>query len=194
MSGGSLLATVAFARCPAHERFVQSFAGQTKGRYVIAYLAGVGLLGGSKLVDSIKEDLGFPLYHPDKMYPGRDVAVVCDRAARAGLSLVRLGELIVPARLRANPEMFDGLTVEQAFSVLEQASQRDTSYYVNASWPAPQIEPGHAVVFRPGRPTPCETFVGIIQGLLNTYGVAGSAQETACLWEGHPFCRFEARW
>lgn len=190
----SLLPTVAFAKSPAHERFVQGFEGQTKGRYVIAYLAGVGVLGGHTVVDSIKRELGSPVYLPDGMYPGRDLAVICDRAARAGLSLARLGQLIMPSRQRANPEMFEGKTIEEAFEVLEQASRRDTSYYENKSWPPPKIEPGCAVVYRPGRPTPCETFVGIVQGLLKVFGVSGSVRETACLWKGSAYCTFEARW
>lgn len=189
-----LLPTVAFAKSPAHERFVQSFEGQTKGRYVIAYLAGVGVLGGASLAESIKRELGNPVYLPDGMYPGRDLAVICDRAARAGFSLSRLGQLIMPSRQRANPEMFRDRTIQEAFEVLEQASRRDTTYYENKSWPSPRIEPGHAVVYRPGRPTPCETFVGIVEGLLRIFGVSGTVRETACLWEGSSHCTFEARW
>ncbi len=189
-----LLPSVAFAKSPDHERFVQSFEGQTKGRYIIAYLAGVGVLGGHAMVDAIKGELGNPVYLPDGMYPGRDLAVICDRAARAGLSLARLGQLIMPSRQRANPEMFQGKTIEEAFEVLEQASRRDTSYYENKSWPPPQIEPGCAVVYRPGRPTPCETFVGIVEGLLKVFGVTGAVRETACLWEDGAHCTFEARW
>jgi hypothetical protein len=190
----SPLATVAFAKTPAHERFVQGFEGQTKGRYAITYLAAVGVLGGTALVESIKRDLGNKVYLPEGMYPGRDVAVICDRALRAGLSMARLGEQIIPSRLRANPEMFAGMTIMEAFQVLEQASTNDTSYYQDKSWPAPQIEPGHALVYRPGRPSPCETFVGILQGFFNAFRVRGSAREIACIWEGSPYCTFEARW
>lgn len=190
----SPLARVAFAKTAAHGRFVQGFEGRAKGRHVIAYLAGVGMLGGQDLVGSIKRDLGNPTYLPDAMYPGRDLAVICDRAARAGLSLRRLGEIILPSLRRANPEIFERKTIAEAFEVLEQASRRDTSYYENETWPAPQLAPGRAVVFRPGRPTPCETFEGILLGLLKTFGVEGSVKETECLWKGSPYCAFEARW
>ena len=187
------LAAVAFAKSAAHERFVQCFEGKTKGRYAIAYLAAAGVLGGPELVASIKRELGNKVFLPDGMYSGRDVALICDRAARAGLSMARLGEQIIPSRLRANPEMFDGMAITDAFQVLEQASQNDTTYY-NQTWPPPRIEPGRALLYRPGRPTPCETFVGILQGYLKVFGVQGSAQEIACIWEGSPFCTFEVRW
>ncbi|HEV8578322.1 MAG TPA: hypothetical protein VGX68_04510 [Thermoanaerobaculia bacterium] len=188
------LAAVAFAKSAAHERFVQSFEGKTKGRYAIAYLAAAGVLGGPALVESIKWDLGNKVFLPEEMYPGRDVALICDRAARAGLSMARLGEQIIPSRLRANPEMFQGKTILEAFQVLEQASQNDTTYYANQTWPPPQIEPGRALLYRPGRPTPCETFVGILHGYLKAFGVQGSAREVACIWEGSPYCTFEVRW
>lgn len=36
-----LLKTVAFAKSPEHERFVQDFEGMARGRYALAYLVGV---------------------------------------------------------------------------------------------------------------------------------------------------------
>lgn len=44
-----LLKSVAYAKSPAHERLVRDFEGKSKGRYVLAYLVGIGVLGGSEL-------------------------------------------------------------------------------------------------------------------------------------------------
>jgi hypothetical protein len=190
----SLLRTVAFAKSPEHERFVQEFEGQTRGRYAIAYLVGIQVLGGPKLRAEIEAELGNPTFLPDQLYSALYVAIVCDRAVRAGLPVVRLGELCFPAFRRAHRELFEHTSVEDGFSLLERASRQDSGYYGDQQWPQPQLGAGRAVVFRPGRPTPCEAYVGILSGMLQSFGVEGSARETACLWQGAPFCTFEAVW
>jgi hypothetical protein len=108
--------------------------------------------------------------------------------------MTRLGELVIPSYKRANPKAFEGKTVMEAFEILEKASREDSAYYGDQEWPAPVIEPGRAVLCRPGRPTPCDTFVGTLLGLLKAFGTAGSARETGCRWEGQPYCTFEAVW
>jgi hypothetical protein len=112
------LARVAFAKNPEHERFVQGFAGRTRGRYALAYLVGVEILAGSDLRKSIEAELGNPVYLPAELCDGRDLAVICDRALRAGVSMTRLGELVIPSYKRANPKAFEGKTVTEAFGNL----------------------------------------------------------------------------
>lgn len=189
-----LLKTVAFAKSPEHERFVQDFKGKTRGRYALAYLVGVGVLGGPKLRASIETELGNPQFVPGEMYPALHVAVICDRAVRARLAITRLGELCFPAFRRAHRGLFEHKSVMDGFQLLERASRQDSGYYGDQRWPDPKVEPGHAVVYRPGRPTPCDAYVGILLGMLRSFGVEGSAEETACLWEGAPYCAFETRW
>lgn len=189
-----LLPTVAFAKSPEHERFVQEFQGETRGRYALAYLVGVEVVGGPDLRNSIDRELGNPLFLPDQMIPALNLAVICDRAVRARLAIPRLGELAFPAFRRAHRELFEKTSVADGFDLLERASRQDSSYYGAQAWPAPQVQAGRAVMFRPGRPTPCEAHVGIIVGMLRSFGVEGAAEETACRWQGAPFCTFEVKW
>src|SRR5262245_7269946 len=124
-----LLTSIAYAKSPEHERFVRDFEGTSKGRYVLAYLVGVAVLGGSELRASIERELGSVRYFPDDMFPALHLVVICDRAVRAGLSIPRLGELVFPAFKRARPELFAGTDVMDGFRLLEKASREDSGYY-----------------------------------------------------------------
>ena len=143
---------------------------------------------------SSEGELGNVEFVPDRMYSALNLSVICDRAVRAGLSMVRLGELCFPAFRRANRELFENTGVADGFALLERASRQDSEYYGGKQWPEPQVEPARAVMFRPGRPTACDAYVGIISGMLQSFGVECSVRETACLWQGAPFCTFEAVW
>ncbi len=186
------LDSVAYAKNPDHERFIQAFTGQCRGRYHLAFLVGVEILAGPPLRAEIERDLGHPRYVSDQMYGGRDLAVIFDRAMRAGIRAERLGELVIPTYRRANPHLFDGKTVADAFEILELGYRTDTTY--GGISPAHEVEPGRVRIFRAGQPTPCAVFVGVIHGLLKVFGAEGSAAETACQWEGARACCFEARW
>lgn len=186
------LESVAYAKNPDHERFIQGFIGECRGRYHLAFLVGVEILQGPPLRAKIEGDLGHPRCLPDEMYPGRDLAVIFDRAVRAGLSAERLGQLVIPTYKRSNPQIFEGKTVADAFEILERGYRTDTTY--GSVSPAHEAGPGRVRIFRVGHPTPCAVFVGVIGGLFKVFGVEGSAAETACQWEGAATCCFEARW
>ena len=186
------LTSVAYAKNPDHERFIQGFTGQCRGRYHLAYLVGVEILSGPALRAEIERDLGQPRYLPDQMYPSRDLAVIFDRAVRAGLSAERLGELVIPTYKRVNPHAFEGRSVADGFEILERGWRTETTY--GGVSPAHEVEPGRVKIFRVGQPTPCAFFVGVIHGLFKAFGVEGSAAETTCQWEGAQSCCFEARW
>lgn len=146
----SLLKTVAFAKSPEHERFVQDFSGKTRGRYALAYLVGVEVLGGPGLRASIERELGSPQFVPDEMYAALNVAVICDRAVRARLAITRLGELCFPAFRRAHRELFEHTSVMDGFQLLERASRQDSGYYGDQRWPDPKVEPGSCRRVPPG--------------------------------------------
>jgi hypothetical protein len=166
--------------------------GQLKGRYVIAFLVGVEFLGGAQLRKKIEFELGDPVYGPDAWAPARDIIVIFDRAARAGVDVERMGELVMPAFKRAHPQLFVGKTVLDAFDILESGYRTDTTY--GGVSPEAEKNVGRLRVFRTGSPVPCQYFVGVVKGLLQVFGVAGSVREIACQWEGGKSCCFEARW
>jgi hypothetical protein len=187
-----LLTTIAYAKNLKHQRFVQSFEGQLKGRYVIAFLVGVEFLGGAPLRQQIERDLGDPNYGPDAWVSARDMVVIFDRAARNGVSVERMGELVMPAHKRANPQQYAKRSVYDAFEILERGYRQDTSY--GGVSPEPEKSSGLMRVFRSNAPGPCQYFVGVIKGLLQCFGVNGTVREVACQWEGGKSCCFEARW
>jgi hypothetical protein len=188
-----LLTTIAYARNVNHQRFVQRFEGKLKGRYVIAFLVGVEFLGGAPLRQQIERELGHPVYGPDQWVSARDMVVIFDRAARSGVSVERMGELVMPAYKRANPQAFVGRSVYDAFAILEKGYRQDTTY--GGVSPEAEKLSGLMRVFRTGSPGPCQYFVGVIKGLLQCLGVvSGSVREVACQWEGAKSCCFEARW
>jgi hypothetical protein len=186
------LSTVAYARSDEHLRFLQTFGGKLKGRYVIGFLVGVEYLGGASLRRDIERELGRPHYGPDEWVPVREMVVVFDRAMRAGVSVERIGELVMPAYKRAHPEAFAGRTVSDAFDILERAYRQDTSY--GGVSPGLEKAPGLVRVHRFNSPLPCPCFSGVIKGLLQTFGVLSSVDEIACQWQGARSCCWEARW
>jgi hypothetical protein len=186
------LTTIAYAKNLDHQRFIQSFEGKLKGRYVMAFLVGVEFLGGAPLRQQIERELGNPAYGPDQWASARDMVVIFDRAARHGVSVERMGELVMPAYKRANPQAFAGKSVYDAFAILERGYRQDTSY--GGVSPEPEKLAGLMRVFRSNAPGPCQYFVGVIKGLLQCFGVGGSVREVACQWEGAKSCCFEARW
>jgi hypothetical protein len=187
------LSTIAYAKNLAHQRFVQSFEGKLKGRYVMAFLVGVEFLGGAALRQQIEHELGNPHYAPDEWTSARDMIVIFDRAARAGVSVERMGELVMPAYKRANPQAFAGKNVIDAFDILERGYRMDTTY--GGVSPESERMLGRVRVFRIGSPVPCPYFVGVLRGLLQCFGVAGVVSEIGCQWdEGGKSCCFEARW
>jgi hypothetical protein len=188
-----LLTSIAYAKNVAHEKFVLGFDGQLKGRYVIAFLVAVEYLGGAALRKAIERELGDPLYVPDQWTPARDMIVIFDRAARAGVSVERMGELVIPAYKRAHPEAFVGKTVLDASDILERGYRNDTTY--GGVSPEAEKSPGRLRAFRANSPVPCQYFVGVIRGLLQVLGTTGTVHEVACQWEGGgKSCCFEARW
>jgi hypothetical protein len=186
------LANIAFAKSPAQQRFIQTFDGKLKGRYVIGYLVGVEFLGSTPLRHQIEKDLGNPRYAPDEWVSVRDVAIIFDRAVRAGLSVERLGELVMPAYKRAYPKEFEGRSVYDAFEVLERAYRQDTSY--GGISPALEKSAGLVRVHRINSPLPCDCFSGVIRGLFQCFGVVCTVTEISCQWMGGPSCCWEARW
>jgi hypothetical protein len=183
---------VAYAKNPIHERFIQAFQGKLKGRYLIAFFVGVEYLGGGALRQQIERELGQPHYGPDQWVDARHMVIMFDRAVRAGASVERIGELVMPAYKRAHPEAFVGRTIFDAFEILERGYRQDTTYGGVAS--VPELSPGRVRVFRSNSPLPCQYFVGVIKGLLQCFDSIGSVQETRCQWEGHDRCCFETRW
>jgi hypothetical protein len=189
---GATLSTVAYAKSPSHERFIQGFGGKLKGRYLIGFLVGVEYLGGAPLRQQIERELGNPHYGPEEWVGVRDMAVIFDRAVRAGVSVERVGELVMPSYKRANPLAFEGRTVQEAFDILERAYRQDTSY--GGVSPGLDKALGLVRVHRVNSPLPCQCFSGVIKGLLQCFGVIGSVHEIACQWEGANSCCWEARW
>lgn len=186
------LPTIAYAKNAAHERFIKSFTGQMKARYNLAFLVGVEYIGGQALRAAIERDLGDPRYRPEDWCSTLDAVLIFDRAARAGISVERLGELVLPTYRRANPKVFDGKNVTDGFDILESAYRADTSY--GGVSPGHEVKPGRVRLFRADSPLPCAYFVGVVRGLLQVFGVSGEVREVACQWEGEPVCGFEARW
>jgi hypothetical protein len=186
------LPTVAYAKSQAHQRFIQEFGGKLKGRYVIGFLVGVEYLGGAPLRQAIERELGNPHYLPEEWVAVHDMAVVFDRAVRAGVSVERIGELVMPAYKRAHPEAFAGRTIHDAFDILERAYRQDTTY--GGVSPGIEKAPGLVRVHRVNSPLPCDCFSGVIKGLLHTFGVFSAVHEIACQWEGAKSCCWEARW
>ncbi len=189
---GAALESIAYAKNPAHERFIQNFGGKLKGRYVIGFLVGVEYLGGAPLRKQIEAELGNPRYGPDEWVAVRDMAVIFDRAIRAGVSVERMGELVMPAYKRSHPQAFAGRTVQDAFDILERAYRQDTTY--GGVSPGLEKAPGLVRVHRFNSPLPCPCFSGVIKGLFHTFGVLSSVHEIACQWEGANSCCWEARW
>jgi hypothetical protein len=190
--GGPALDTIAYAKNPAHERFIQNFDGKLKGRYVIGFLVGVEFLGGAPLRGRIEAELGNPHYAPDEWVAARDMVIIFDRAVRAGVAVERIGELVTPAYKRSHPEAFAGRTIHDAFDILEGAYRQDTTY--GGVSPGIEKAPGLVRVHRLNSPIPCACFSGVIKGLLQTFGVLSSVHEIACQWEGAHSCCWEARW
>jgi hypothetical protein len=190
--GSTTIFKVAYAKSPSHEHFIQGFDGKLKGRYLIAFLVGVEFLGGPALRQEIERELGNPHYGPDQWTDARHMVIVFDRAARAGISVERIGELVMPAYKRANANAFAGRTIVSAFEILENGYRQDTTY--GGVSLAPGTAPGLVHVFRTNSPLPCEYFVGVIKGLLQCFDIVGSVHETACQWQGAHRCCFETRW
>ena len=182
---------IAYAKNATHNQFLHSFEGKVKGRYLLAFLVGIGFVGGTKLRQDIETDLGNPAYILDEWYPGRDVIFMFDRAVRSGLSPERIGLLSVPAYKRANPTLFEGKTARQAFELLDQGLRSETSY---AFSPTVFVEATRALVHRRDAPIPCGYMVGLLKGLLDVVPVHGTVQEIECQWDGVRACRYEACW
>ena len=187
-----LVTDVAYAKSPEHNERLSHYEGGVKGRYLLAFLAGVGCLGGSELRAEVESDLGSPEYRLDTWYPVAHMVLIFDRAARAGIELRRLGGLVLPAYKRAHPERFEGQSVEQAFDVLERGFREDTTY--GGVSQAHEITPGLVRLFRTDSPVPCDFFCGVVEGLFHVFGVAGTVSEVECQWEGAESCCFEAHW
>ena len=185
------LPSVAYAKNPEHERFIQSFEGQVKGRYHLAFLVGIEYIGGHDLRARIEKELANPHYQPDDWYSARDMVVMFDRAVRAGLAVGRVGELVMPTYKRSNPKAFEGKTIIHGFEILEQAYRAHTSY--GGVSPPHEVEPRCVRLYRLS-PLPCEYFVGVVKGLLSVFGIQGTSREVTCQWEGGVRCCFEARW
>jgi hypothetical protein len=180
---------VRFAKTPEHAEFLRTFEGQIKGRYIIAVLVGIGVLGGAELRAEVERQLGHASFTPDQMYPASEYVLACDRAARAGLSFVRIGELIFPAYRRAHPELFEGRTVFDAFKLLEHAYRTETTW---GGMSAPMALDGrHATFYRRSQPAPCEMGKGVLLGVLRAFDATGTVEETACQWEGAEACRLD---
>ena len=186
------ITNVAYAKNPEHNERLRSYEGGVKGRYMLAFLAGVSCLGGPELRAQIEDDLGNPEYRLDTWYPVQHMVLTFDRAARAGIELRRLGGLVLPAYKRAHPERFAGQTVEQAFDVLERGFREDTTY--GGVSQAHETSPGRVRLFRTDSPVPCDFFCGVVEGLFSVFGMEGSVSEKECQWEGTDSCCFEAQW
>ncbi len=183
---------VAYAKSPMHERFLQGFEGKLRGRYPLAFLVGVEYLGGAALRQDIERELGNPHYGPDEWTDARHLVVMFDRAVRAGVSVERIGELVMPAYKRAHLKVFEGATIVDGFDILERAYRQDTTYGGVAS--ARERAPGMVRVFRTNSPLPCQYFIGVLKGLFQCFDLIGSVHEIACQWEGASCCCFETHW
>jgi hypothetical protein len=184
--------SVSYAKNPAHEAFIRTFKGQCRGRYAVAFLVGAGLTAGAELRAKIEAELGHPKYGLDDWCDARDCAFIFDRCIRAGVSVERIGELVLPAYKRAHPKVFEGKTVLNAFEILEAAYRADTSY--GGVSPGLVASAGRATVYRKDSPLPCDYFVGVIKGLLSVFGARGSVRETECQWDGAPACTYLTTW
>jgi hypothetical protein len=186
------LESVAYAKSSAHQRFIQGFEGQLRGRYLSVFLQIAGVLGGPKLRTDIERELEHPRYHPDQMSSARHGVLIFDRATRAGVSVERMGEMVMAAYKQANPEVFEGKSVLDAFELLEAAYRRDTTY--GGVSPGLRLGRNEASIFRRNSAFPCAYFAGVIKGTLLLFHVVGSVTEPECQWQGAPSCRYDARW
>ncbi len=183
---------IVYAKNAAHQKFLEDFQGQMKGRSSIAALVVIEFVAGSKLRKEIEAELGNPAYQTHEWCSARDLIVIYDRAIRAGVSAERLGFRVMPNYKRTFPELFEGKTVRDAFGILEKAYRENTTYGGVA--PAAQIEPARALVYRKNSPLPCGYFVGVINGLLDIFSVKATTREIECQWEGAPACCYETQW
>jgi hypothetical protein len=186
------LSRIVYAKNAKHEAFIQQFDGKLKARYVISYLVSVEFVGSTPLRKLIENELGNPKYRPDDWVSAWNMVVIFQRATEMGLSSERLGETVFPAYKRSRPALFEGRSLLDGFSILEQAYRDDTTY--GGVSQGRDLEPGCARLYRKGSPLPCEYFVGVLKGVLRVFGARGSVQEVACEWEGRPSCCFEVRW
>ena len=183
---------IAYAKNEAHQRFLESFNGELKGRINITFLVVIEFVGGSALRKEIETALGNPIYQPEKWYSARDPILMFDHAIRAGLPMERLGRRVMPAFRRTHPGIFEGKTVRNAFEILENAYRADTTY--GGVTHGMVVEPTRALVYRKGSPLPCDYFVGVINGLLGIFSIEAKTREVECQWDGAPACCFEANW
>lgn len=183
---------IVYAKNAAHQKFLEGFQGQMKGRSSIAALVVIEFVAGSKLRKEIEAELGNPTYQTHEWCSARDLIVIYDRAIRAGVSAERLGIRVMPNYKRTFPELFEGKTVRDAFGILEKAYRENTTYGGVA--PAAQIEPSRALIYRKNSPLPCDYFVGVINGLLDLFSVKAATREIECQWEGAPACCYETQW
>jgi hypothetical protein len=183
---------VHYAKNPRHDRFLCEFEGHIKGRYLLALLVGTGVLGGLPLRQEVERELGLTSCAPDQMYDAALYIRACDRASRAGLSMVRMGELIFPAYRRSHPALFEGKTVVDAFRLLEHAYRTETSWG-GMSQPL-RLQGNQATFYRKSQPGPCELGKGALLGVLRTFELSGAVDEVACQWEGAEACRLEVTW
>ena len=183
---------IAYAKNDAHQRFLENFQGQLKGRINITFLVVIEFVGGPALRKEIELALGNPTYEPEKWYSARDPILMFDRALRAGLPMERLGRRVMPAFKRTFPSLFEGKSVRDAFHILERAYRTDTTYGGVA--PGMLVEPTRALIYRKGSPLPCDYFVGVINGLLGIFSIEAKTREVECQWDGAPACCYEADW
>ncbi len=187
-----LLDNVVYARNPAHQKFIQCFEGELRGRYLSTFLQIAGVLGGARLRADIERELGNPRYEPDGMLSVRHAVVIFDRAERAGVSVEGMGEMVMAAYKQANPEAFAGKSVINVFELLEAAYRRDTSY--GGVSPGLRMGNTEASIFRRNSVFPCAYFGGVIKGALLLFHVVGAVTEAECQWQGAPSCRYDVRW
>jgi hypothetical protein len=183
---------VSFAKTREHEEFLLAVRGHIRGRYLISFLVGVGIVGGNELRRSIEAELGRPYYMPEQMYPARELVFICHHAAASKLPIARLGESMAPTFKRAHPEYFAGRSVEQLCEIIERAYREETTY--SSLSPEHFIMPGYARMFRKNQPAPCALFEGVLQGFLASMGTVGTVDEVACQWEGASSCTYDIHW
>ncbi|HWZ42239.1 MAG TPA: hypothetical protein VNW97_02125 [Candidatus Saccharimonadales bacterium] len=183
---------IVYAKNDAHQKFLDTFNGQLKGRTNLSFLVVIEFVGGEQLRKKIEAMLGNPTYLPDEWCSARDAIVMFDQALRAGVAAERLGHRVMPTYKNNFPAIFEGKTIRDAFEILERAYASNTTY--GGVSPVAVVEPKRALVYRKGSPLPCDYFVGVINGLLKLFSIDSTTREIACQWNGAPACCYETTW
>lgn len=177
---------------PKQEKFIQTCTGEVRGRYILAVLSSIGILGDEGLKEKCMEASGRKRYDPFEMYPVQEFIKIMKVAIEAGIPAERFGQQVIPAFKRGYPELFESKDFQMEMRKVEELFKKDTTY-----GGIEVISQGEksARFKRADSPLPCGHTIGVLEGLLKLYNVRGQVTEIKCQWKDDvDACEFEATW